>query len=287
MLRRPSLLHGIVTLWLTGTPLAAQGEGEPVRWIAFPTGRLFPTAIADPTATDFGFTQLRVTDVGVAGSGDNRFELRMGGQFGVVRWQPRGAPGWAYQLGIEAGFNGQFDSDHSYDNIGWDGIFGLTATAGRPGRLAFKLGMKHTSSHVGDEYAERTGRQRIEYTREELVLGASWPVVPALRLYAEAAYAYHHGNGGLQHPGRAETGAEFVQPRLLGLGRLGWYAAVDASAWEERDWETDFSAALGLLYPAGDRRWRLGFGYHEGRVPIGEFFQDSETYWSLGLNLDL
>jgi hypothetical protein len=64
-------------------------------------------------------------------------------------------------------------------------------------------------------------------------------------------------------------------------------SSADANAWEERDWEADLSAQVGLLYPAGDRRWRAGIGYHDGRVPIGEFFQDSERYRSFGLWLDV
>lgn len=286
MFYRLSAFHLVLALCLPHARLAAQRPSES-RWVAFPDLRLFPTAIADPTATDFGFTRLQVTDPAIPEAEAGRFELRMGAQFGVVRWQPRGDSGWAVQAGFEAGFNGQFDIGHTFDNIGWDGIFGLTVAAGRPGRLAFKLGSKHTSSHVGDEYAERTGRQRIDYTREELVLGVSWPVTRALRLYAEGAYAYHTGNDDLQEPGRAQAGAEWLKPASLGLGQLGWYAATDANAFQERDWEVDFSAALGLMYPSGGHRWRLGLGYHEGRVPIGEFYWYDEAYWSLGLAFDL
>jgi len=68
---------------------------------------------------------------------------------------------------------------------------------------------------------------------------------------------------------------------------MGWYTALDLSATEERDWRVDTSLHLGLLMDQGDRTWRLGIEYYKGRPNMGEFFQDEESYISLGLWLDI
>ena len=61
-------------------------------------------------------------------------------------------------------------------------------------------GTKHDSAHVGDEHSERTGRQRIGYTREELVAGVSWRPARKWRIYAEGGFGY--GLDDFQDPGR-------------------------------------------------------------------------------------
>ncbi len=43
---------------------------------------------------------------------------------------------------------------------------------------------------MGDEYAERTGRLRINYTREEFLAGISGELGDRWRVYGEAAYGY-------------------------------------------------------------------------------------------------
>ncbi|MEE8137907.1 MAG: hypothetical protein V3T81_03405 [Thermoanaerobaculia bacterium] len=87
----------------------------------FPSTDLYPFYLADPHAHRFGVQLLSVSEPGIADSGSSRFALQLGGRFGVLRVHPQGRPDRGWQLGIEVGFYGQFDNDHSQDNIGWDG----------------------------------------------------------------------------------------------------------------------------------------------------------------------
>ena len=64
------------------------------------------------------------------------------------------------------------------------------------------------------------------------------------------------------------------------------FVSLDLGSLEERNWQIDSTLQLGLLVPSGTRRWRAGLGYHEGSVPLGEFFQVDESYISFGLWLD-
>lgn len=308
--RLAAALTGLLTL-----PGAAFATAESVsdaspphrEWL--PEGSLYGPYLAEINRPGLGVTVVGVSagdDGGIPDAGDLRFGLKLGGRFGLLRVNPRTEDGRSWQLGLGAGFYGHFDIENSLDNIGWDGLYSLVLSNGRAsGRgPAFRIGVQHWSSHVGDEYAERTGRSRIGYTREEVMVGVSWPLGPTdwsgpgaedggWRIYGEAAYG-HVGRAedaageDLQEPGRVQLGIEHESPGSLGeTGRWGWYAAFDASAYQERDWEPNLTLSLGLLADRGERRWRTGVTVYDGRTPIGEFFRRDETYAVLGLWLDL
>ncbi len=265
-------------------PVLVEGEKRVLR--LFPSRELYPAAVADFHRPGFALLHLSTTSVGVAESGRSRFDLRLGGVFALLGSEPRVDRKGGWQVGVFAGFDSQFDIDNSFDNIGWDGNYGLVWMKAR-GPWAFRLGVYHTSSHVGDEYAERTGRLRIGYTREELLASLSRRLGERWRVYSEAGWGYTLRNEELQEPGRLQLGLEYESLRSLWKDRLGWYTAFDASAMEERDWRVDTALAGGLLIVSGPRRWRLGLAFYDGRSPLGEFFQDTERYIAFGLWLDV
>lgn len=293
---RRRLQRGPVSLALAGVVLtllcaafSAGASDSPGPWgaVLFPLDDLYAPYAADPHRTGFGVQWLSVTDTGIADSGNSRVALRAGGTFGIVRFHPYGEEGRGWQIGIEGGFNAQFDADHSLDNIGWDGKYGLVVTSARSAAWAFKFGVLHDSAHVGDEYMERTGRKRIGYTRHELAAGASWRPDERFRTYAEAAWGYSLSNEQLQEPGRVQFGLEYETLPSPGRGRWGWYGAADVSAMEERNWRVDRALQAGLAMHRDGRTWRFGIEWYDGRPPLGEFFQVTETYVSLGLWVDI
>jgi hypothetical protein len=181
--------------------------------------------------------------------------------------------------------SGTFDSQNSLDNIGWDGNYGLTLTTASASRLAYKLAVLHCSSHVGDEYIERTGRGRFGYSREELALGARYRIGPAWSAYAELGLAYKQLDD-LQEPWRVQLGAEWQAERTQILGRFAWYGALDLQLWQERSFEPDVTIQGGLAAAGANRTWRFGVEYSHGRPPLGEFFQDTEARVTLGMWVD-
>ena len=74
---------------------------------------------------------------------------------------------------------------------------------------------------------------------------------------------------------------------MLWNNRVGWYAAADGSAYEERDWDINVSVQAGFAMRTNERTWRFGIEHYDGRSLIGEFFQDDERYTALGLWLNL
>jgi hypothetical protein len=268
---RPHEPTWIGVLVLAALPLLA-GAAEVE---AFPADPGFPSPIAGPASRGFGFSRLAIQDLTTADSGDAFYALKLGSVFGIVR-----AGEW--RLAFDAGFLGLFDIDRSYDNLGWDGNYGLMLTRPWGENVTTRLAWLHTSSHVGDEFMERTGRLRIGYTRQEAAAGVSWRPAPAWRLYGEYGHGLGYQGEDPGEPGRAQAGVEWQRG-----ARWGPYAAVDVQSWEERDWTADLALQTGLAFRAEGRRWRLGLESYDGRVPLGEFFAEDQRHLGLGLYLDL
>lgn len=252
-----------------------------------PPGDLYPPYAADPFRVGFGFQPVHVSKSSIFGASDSRVSLRAGGQLGIVRTESRDDPNLGWQLSFVGGFNDQNDVRNKLDNIGWDGRYGLLLSAVPVRAWAFKFGLQHVSSHVGDEWIERTGRQRISYTRQELTAGISWFDTRRWRLYAEAGWAMTMSNNQLQEPWRVQAGMEYESPRKFFYGLAGWYAATDIQSTQERDWRVDIAIQTGFVVRSVGRTWRLGAEWYNGRPPIGEYFQLTERYMSIGLWIDI
>jgi hypothetical protein len=271
-------------------PAAAQdagGDGSAARVVLFmPPAEFYPQYTADPLRPQSALAVLWMADSEIPETGAARFALRLGGRFGLVRWHPEGAPDRGWQLDFEGGFFGHFDITESLDNIGWDGLFGLYLSWLPSPELGFRFGTKHDSAHVGDEYAAHTGRERIRYTREELVAGVSWQLDPRWRLYAEGGYGY-----GLEpgfEPGRLQAGIEHAGARRFWKERATWFAAADAQLFEDRDWRPMVTVQVGFVAPTGrgTNRYRLALEAGTGRSVLGEFSFEDETWVGVGWYFD-
>ena len=279
----------VPTEWRQGAGTVKNKTPAPIRLgefylHLFPSGDFYRPYAADQHRTGFGIQKLHVIDGKIANTGSSRYALKAGGYFGVVRIQPSDDADVGLQLNIGGGLDGQFDLDNFEDNIGWNGHYGMILTAAPVKSLAFKLGLIHISGHVGDEFVQRTGRGRIGYTRMELASGVSWAIDRNWRTYAEYGWGYELNNIQLQRPGRVQFGLEY---EYLLWRNMGCYAAANFSAMQERAWSFDKTLQLGLVSHSGQRTWRFGFEISKGRPTMSEFFQDTETYTSFGLWLDL
>ena len=152
--------------------------------------------------------------------------------------------------------------------------------------FAFKIALLHLSSHLGDEYQERTQAQRINYTREELAFATAWRLRERTRVYGEMGVGYH-ARVEDQRPWRLESGVEHEWlPTVLG-GRLACYTAADFSLLQERDGRLDTALQAGLVTRNGGRTYRLYAQWYDGRPPLGQFTWTSEAFYSLGFKMDL
>src|SRR6056297_2426613 len=244
-------------------------------WIAMfaPGTHLYPVYLADPLQPTTALNAVRYGDTEIPDAGEQRYVFRIGGKIGLLRISPADCLNRGIQLNLHGTFLGMFDREYSLDNIGWDGLYGIDFTWRGNSGLALKLGINHDSAHVGDEYAERTGRERIDYTRQEYVLGMSLPVKERFRVYAEGGYAFDLRNEDVQDHWRLQAGLEVKDEDALWGGRLGCYAAADVTAYQESDWEPDVTVQAGLIVPVQEtlRDFRFGLEYRDGRSVLGEF----------------
>jgi hypothetical protein len=251
-----------------------------------PDAEFYPQYVADPIRSQSAVMLVKVPSSDIPETGDARFALRLGGRFPIARLHREGDEERGLQLDFEGGFFGHFDLGHSLDNIGWDGLFGLSLAYKPTPDLAFRIATLHDSAHLGDEYEERTGRTRVGYTREEIALGASWRAAARWRLYAEGGCSY--GTKPFQERLRAQTGVEYSGALLPHATHVSWYGAVDLRAYQENDWRPRVTGQLGLLIPTprGAGRYRLALELASGRSVLGEFYQAEETYVGIGWYFD-
>lgn len=292
MTRTRHLLTGLVLLLHSPVLWAEQAAGDsettvPQPLHLAPTGHLYSPYLADPKRVTFGLQLLYVPETDIPEATSARIALRMGGRLELFNWQNQGDPQQQLQANLEIGFRGHFDLRYSQDNIGWDGNYGLLFSYRDNEFVSYRFGPYHTSSHVGDEYAERTGRLRIGYTREELLAGMQLNLTPQWQYYLEAGYGYNIGEKPLQKRARLQTGIQFQQTGFSPIERLGWYAGLDLSSYAERDWGINQAVQIGFAFAADPHVWRIALDYYNGQAVIGEFFQHNETYAGISLYLDI
>ena len=294
---RPVFLVGVFLFFLA-LPLASEAESRATgpaaieldsgaQVILGPEGDPYARYLADLHGASTGMHFLALSGTDIPDAGSRRFNLQAGGRFGLVRFIPAGAPHRPWQLNFEGGLDAQFDIEHSLDNIGWDGNYGLVVTTALTPVVSLKFGAVHTSSHLGDEYMQRTGRTRIGYLREEIQLAFDYRLWPWVRIYMEGGYSYDSGRSHQEEPGRFQAGLEFEKTRPMGAGQAGGYLAADFSAMEERDWQVDTALQAGLITRSPTRAWRLGATFYHGRPTLSEFFDKTETLCIFGLWVDL
>ena len=304
LLRRGATNHFRIVALAVATTLAsrstalAQPQGgerkqEPT-WVfssgasltLFPSGDVYPVYVADPHRPTNVVAEAFTIGGGMPATDSPLTRLGAGGRFGVMRIEPARPDGRVWQVSIEAGFDAIFDSQNRLDVVGWDGNYGLTVTTASSSPIALKIAVLHISAHVGDEYQERTGRPRINYTREELSVGATWRWSPRWRTYGETGVAYSRGHPSLE-PWRVQAGVEYESgPGPCGQ-RFACYAAADVSAMQERDWRVDVTTDFGIVIRGAGRASRIFLEWRQGRPTVNEFFVDSMSSLSLGLKIDL
>jgi hypothetical protein len=280
-----SIVVGFLLL-ATQSILAAETEDKTSSHIVFaPATDQYPQFLADPRTPHTGLVVLGVTDSEIAGAGDVRINTKFRARFGILRFGDTNDP-QAWQLDFEGGFFAHFDYSNNLDGIGWDGIYELFLTKQISSKWFFRFGDSHDSAHVGDEFMEKKGRERIGYTREELIFGSAWVPNKIWRAYSEAGWSWDL-KGDEDHL-RLQFGIEYYGKTKFRLTGQEWYVAFDTNLFEERNWSPATSLQLGLIQPAvkPGERFRFVVEFYNGRSVLGEFSFEDETYLGFGFYYD-
>jgi len=219
--------------------------------------------------------------------GNSYIEGTAGGRAGILRYGSSNAINpQGYQLDIEAAAMVRLTLDEMRDFETADYRVGIPLTYGVD-QWQFKFAVYHLSSHLGDEFAiAHPGSldDRINYVRDELVLGASYYPVPVCRLYSEVGWAFN-ADGGAE-PWEIQFGTELSQPGPTGP-RGTPFLAINGHLRQELDFGGDVSTQLGWLWRGNSGQvFRTGFHYFNGRSSQYQTFTQFEQQFGVGIWYD-
>lgn len=249
-------------------------------WRWTPTGLLYHSYMAgehEPRMALFTFSNLE---------GRNLWDATLGGRVGLLRYgncdpvRPVG-----YQLDFYGAATPRLDADHREDLEACDYVFGLPITFGDE-HWQWKFGYAHLSSHMGDEYAIRHPdalAERINYVRDSLVLGTSYYLIPAWRLYGETGWAFNASGGA--EPWDAQFGTEIANP----LPSKDWtpFLAINGRVRQELDFGGDVTIQAGWLQRGVlGQSLRLGGQYYSGKSNQFQFYTRNEQQLGIGVWYD-
>jgi hypothetical protein len=244
-----------------------------------PEGLLYHSYLAGEKEPRISSAWLTETDRGLV------WDATLGGRVGLWRY---GTPGVDHPQGFQWDLEGaamvRLDPEVNTDVEAVDFRFGMLATF-RDGPWAMKAGYYHISSHLGDEFLLRNvGFPRRNYVRDSTIVGLSYDVTDAWRLYGEAGYAVSHEGGAL--PVEFQYGTEYSSNSLSSWG--GPYAAINGHTREDEGWITGVNVVSGWQWRGADtrHRFRVGMQYYTGPALQYSFVGQTETLLGAGLWFD-
>jgi hypothetical protein len=175
------------------------------------------------------------------------------------------------------------------DAVGVDYRFGLPLSFAY-GPWSARISYEHTSTHVGDELAERTGRKHQSSRRDEIVLGLAYTFWDHVRVYGQAGYA---GLGfavpsGSSKRDRYNWGLEWIGQETSWWLKGQPFAAFDMDLRGDQNYTANTTAQVGWRWTAAQDRpaIRLALEYYDGRSPYGQFHLDRESWFGVGAIID-
>jgi hypothetical protein len=286
----------LLTFLLTASAMAQDGDRADTtfkfgsRWLLEldPNDQPYPDYIADPRRPRMQ-VGIGVADSDIPETSASRVMLDLGTRYTLLKVTPTREGRNEFSLDIEGGLFTQFDPGNGLDNIGWDGRYGIFAVWGWSNKLAARVGYRHLSAHLGDEYIEAVGRRRVNYTRDDLAFGVSYHLNEKMMIYVEPSWAWSMGNEDRQKRWAAEGGIQYQGPRDMWNDSTAFYAAAHMRAFDETDWDPGVSIQTGF-HVKRDRHssnLRLGLEGYVGRAILGEFALDyDEAYLTAGIFFD-
>ncbi|MGI9427877.1 MAG: DUF1207 domain-containing protein [Bythopirellula sp.] len=210
-------------------------------------------------------------------------DVSLGGRASLFRFGTahNGRPeGWELQL--EGASMLRLNLDENWDLEAVDFRFGVPIIYGRE-KSQWKFSYYHLSSHLGDEYIIRTmsTAERINFSRDTLVLGYSCFPRPAWRWYAEAGWAFYADEG--TDPWEFQFGVDYAQPGPTGSRGTPFFA-INGHLREEVNFGGNLVAQAGWLWRGQtDRIVRTGIHYFNGKSNQFEFYNQFEQQVGAGL----
>lgn len=255
----------------------ADGE-QPWTVQFFPNGLVYRSYLAGVKEPRFGVQVFHEKDDGWL------WDVTLGGRVGLLRYgttridRPEG-----FQIDMEGAAFPRLDPESQMDLNAADFRFGIPFTYGYE-RWQVKFAYYHLSSHLGDEYVFRNNlTTRFNYSRDALVLGFSYFALPAVRLYAEADWAFYQD---VAEPWAFQFGAEYSPQGPTGY-RGTPFVAVNGHLRQELDYSGNIVVQAGWQWRStAGHMMRIGAHYYNGLNAQFALFNDFEEQIGAGLWYD-
>jgi hypothetical protein len=245
----------------------------PWTWQVLPDGLMFKNYLASNEEGRLGTQLYHSQDLGWT------WDASVGAHVGIIRYgtqDPAWPEGW--QLDADGVVLARLDSSRSM--VSNDFRIGFPITR-REGPWEFKFGYYHLSSHLGDLYLEsHPGLQRINYKREQLVLGVAYRPIQDLRFYSEAAWAFVEDGGA--RPWEFQFGIDYspAQPNWF-YGAP--FAAINTKLTQDTNYSGNFTVEAGWQWRGqNSRTLRTGLQYFNGMSFQRQFYDRFESFVGAG-----
>ena len=211
------------------------------------------------------------------------WDSNLGAHVGILRdgtQDPAWPEGW--QLDAEGVALVRLDSSRSLVSSDFRAGFPLTR---RDGPWEFKFGYYHLSSHLGDFYIEsHPGIERINYKREQLVLGVAYRPIPDLRFYSEANWAFNEDGG--SRPWEFQFGIDYSPAQPNGIWGAP-FAAINSKIFEDLNYAGNFTVEAGWQWRGcTGHTLRTGLEYFNGYSFQRQFYNDYQSIVGAGVWYD-
>ncbi len=276
--------HTVGVLMLAALMVLPAAAGAQLTPRFLPRGNLIPSVLADPREPVMGGRLI------IVGEGATRFGSGVEGEADIGHTLPvyvlsGSSPDEAVVVGIQGGVFARFSLDtHQRDLISTDWVFSIPLLILRESHWV-RIRYRHISSHLGDEYAERFGVERSDYSRDDLGVTAYRTVATGVGLYGGGSIGFN------VHPRDADRlalsgGIELKDTRPNHSTRL--FGGADVYVDQDSSWRPRVNLQAGVRFFA-DRpnSIRLVGEFLTGPSPQGEFHRDNATLITLGLYLEL
>ena len=244
-----------------------------------PEGLIFPSYLAGMKESRLG--SMWVNDKHF----DMVWDVALGGRAGLLRF---GSPNSVLPEGIQLDLEGavllRMDIEHDRDMMANDFRAGVPLTFGGK-KWQFKFAYYHLSSHMGDEYALRTGTPRLNYVRDSIVVAVARRFGDHWRAYGETAWAFFTGDE--TEPWEFQVGLEY-SPISPARGFRGTpFAAANVHVFQEHDFSGYFCCQAGWQWRGKNNQlFRIGLQYLNGYDDQFEFHNQSTEKIGLGIWYD-
>lgn len=289
MSRYTAAFVALAAALFVGVPVTAQSqgsggttEGTSSRW--FPAERLFSPLLAAPREVGFrGSFILADRDVVSDFPGRNiEAEVVLGHTFPVYLISPGDDDSPAITLNFEvATFSRFFMERSTKDLIGTDFRVGIPIEF-RQGEWSARVNFRHISDHFGDDFVVTFGTRPITSSKEgiEAILAKDYGQI---RVYSGGEYNLHINSAMARAAARA--GVEWDGSRASHRPSTWVFGAGDFrySSFSERVSGT-FSAGVGVRL--NDRDVLFEARAHFGPTALGQFREQDETFFGLGLRIN-